>query len=80
MFHILNACPTSLNQGRFTWCHDSVLQMLVQGILPILSRDEKLFADLPGLHVCDNPPATIPQNIVPRSARADLVIVWGRVG
>ena len=32
--HILNTCSTSLNQGRFTWRHDSVLQKLVHGIIP----------------------------------------------
>ena len=27
--HILNFCPTALNQGRLTWRHDSVLSKLV---------------------------------------------------
>ena len=47
VLHILNTCPTSLNQGRFTWRHDSVLQRLVRGIIPALSKDEGLYADLP---------------------------------
>ena len=27
--HILNSCPTSLNQGRYTWRHDSKLAHIV---------------------------------------------------
>ena len=26
--HILNACPSALNQGHYTWRHDSVLRIL----------------------------------------------------
>ena len=75
VLHILNACPTALNQGRFTWRHDSVLNALVHGIRSVLPKDEKLYADLPGLRACDNPPATVPQNIVATSARPDMVII-----
>ena len=75
VLHILNTCPTSLNQGRFTWRHDRVLQRLVRGIIPALSKDERLYADLPNHRVCDNPPTTIPQDIVPTSACPDLVII-----
>ena len=77
VLHILNACPTALIQGRFTWRHDSVLKCLVHGIKTFLSKDEKLYADLPGLRACDNPSATVPQNIVATSARPDMVIVSG---
>ena len=38
VLHILNSCPTSLTQGRFTGSHDSVLQRLVRGIIPALSK------------------------------------------
>ena len=30
--HILNGCPMALNQGRFTWRHDNVLQCIVKEI------------------------------------------------
>ena len=78
VLHILNACPTYLNQDRFTWQHDSVLQKLVRGILPVLSDDEKLYADLPTLQACDNPPITILNDIVATTARPDLVLVRGK--
>ena len=29
LLHILNYCSVSLNQGRFTWRHDSVLSFLI---------------------------------------------------
>ena len=28
LHHILSSCPTALSQGRYTWRHDSVLQLL----------------------------------------------------
>ena len=31
--HILNACPSALNQGRYTWRHDSVLRILKRHLL-----------------------------------------------
>ena len=75
VLHILNACPTFLNQGRLTWCHDSVLLKLVRGITPVLSENDTLYADLQGYRVCDNPPDTIPLDIIVTSARPDLVIL-----
>ena len=78
VLHILNACPTALNQGRYTWRHDSVLNKLVQFIMLALSEDEKLYAELLGLQECDNPATTVPQNIVATSAWLDIVIVRGK--
>ena len=75
--HILNACPTSLNKGRFTWRHDSVLQKLVRGIIPVISKKKKLYADLPDHRAFDNPHATIPQHIVTASALPDIVVIYG---
>ena len=31
--HILNGCPMALNQGRFTWRHDNILQCLAKELL-----------------------------------------------
>ena len=31
--HILNGCPSALNQGRYTWRHDSVLRILKRHLL-----------------------------------------------
>ena len=45
--HILNGCPSALEQGRFTWRHDSVLQSLVSAISANPIKGVKVFADLP---------------------------------
>ena len=50
--HILNGCPVALNQGRYTWRHDSVLSCLS----PNLENDQRLYADLPGHRASDSPP------------------------
>ena len=47
--NILTGCSTALDQGRYTWCHDSVLQVFVQGLQRDLLSCYKLYADLPGL-------------------------------
>ena len=75
--HILNGCPTALNQGRYTWRHDSVLQTFAKALVPALSPSETLYADLPGLTASNNPPATIPTSLSTTSDRPDLVIVSG---
>ena len=75
--HILNGCPTALNQGRYTWHHDSVLQAIARSVKALLNPSQGLYADLSGLRACSNPPATIPTNFSPSSDRPDLVIVSG---
>ena len=50
--HILNGCATALNQGRYTWRHDSVLQTIAKALIPTLDESGKLYADIPGLKHC----------------------------
>ena len=38
MRHILGACPSALHQGRFTWRHDNVLNILVSAIHDFLRQ------------------------------------------
>ena len=73
--HILNGCPVSLSQERYTWRHDSALKILAQGLGKCLQPGERLFADLPEMRATDNPPATIPAEILDTLARPDIVIV-----
>ena len=75
--HILNGCSTALNQGQYTWRHDSVLQAIARSVKAVLNPTQRLYADLPGLRACSNPPATIPINLSTSSDRPDLVIVSG---
>ena len=46
--HILTGCSTALDQGRYTWHHDSVLQVFVQSLQRDLPLSYKPYADLPG--------------------------------
>ena len=77
--HILNCCPASLNQGRYTWRHDSVLRCLYNTLQSHFLPDTEIYADLPGLTASDSPPATLPLRILVTSARPDIVIIDGDV-
>ena len=45
--HITNMCTTALNQGRFTWRHDSVLLHITTVVKSLVAHDTEVFADLP---------------------------------
>jgi len=49
--------------------------ILANGLREHLQPGERLYADLPGLRATDNPPSTIPAEILDTSARPDIVIV-----
>ena len=76
--HILYNCSEALQQGRYTWRHDSALLVLARGIQEHLDSDTTLYADLPGMQASDNPLSTIPENILVTSARPDSVLVGKR--
>ena len=73
--HILTGCPAALDQGRYIWRHDSVLQVLVYGLQQHLLETFKLYADLPGYLASSSPPSTIPTNLSSTLSRPDLVLV-----
>ena len=73
--HILNACPVSLFQGRYTWRHDSVLNKIILFLQQHLAGQGMLYGDLDGFRVTNNPPTTVPPNILITSARPDIVFV-----
>ena len=73
--HILTGGPAALDQGRYTWRHDSVLQVLVHGLQQHLSETFKLYADLPGYLASSSPPSTIPTNLSSTLSRPNLVLV-----
>ena len=45
LHHVVAGCKTYLNEGRFTWRHDSVLNLIVSALLSVQHCD--LYADLP---------------------------------
>ena len=73
--HILSNCQIALEQGRFTWRHDSALKYLVEGLRDYLEDNVILYADLPNMRASDNPIATIPESTLITSARPDIVLV-----
>ena len=73
--YILNCCHVDLNQGRYTWRHDSVLWCLFHIPKSNLPTDTEIYADLPGLMASESPPAAVPLHILVTSARPDIVII-----
>jgi len=53
--HVLTSCSVALDQGRYTWCHDSVLQVLVCNFKKDLPPCYKIYADLPGYQASVSP-------------------------
>ena len=46
LHHVVAGCKTYLNEGRFTWRHDSVLKLIASTLQSVQHCD--LYADLPG--------------------------------
>ena len=70
--HILNSCPKALNQERFNYRHDSVINYLVSVIQGEKNDCIEFYADLPGLTINGG---TIPSDIVATVERPDIVII-----
>ena len=71
--HVLSNCSTALDQGRFTWCHDSVLSTVIDIIRPNLIPGKQLFSDMPGYQAPHG--GTIPPHILVTNLRPDIFIV-----
>ena len=72
--HVLSCCPTALHQGRFTWRHDRALRIILD-FATSHQPNGQVFCDLEGLRSAENPPSTIPPEILSTSARSDIAIV-----
>ena len=73
--HIINFCPVALNQGRYTWRHDSILNFLYGEIKTVAPKDVEIFSDLAG-HMVNN--SVIPQDILVSNgfgSKPDLVVI-----
>jgi len=70
LFHILNGCKTALDQGRYTWRHDSLVNYLYK-----FSKTSSLevYADLPGKTTSTG--GTVPADILVTSERPDLILL-----
>ena len=70
LLHVLAGCKTMLEQGRYTWRHNCVLNHLETYIWG-LTNNANIISDLPGRSLCG---LTIPPEVIVTSSRPDLVI------
>ena len=71
--HISSNCSSALNQGRFTWRHNSVLCSIIDLIRPHLKDGMRLYSDMPGYQAPHG--GTIPPHILVTALKPDIVIV-----
>ena len=70
--HTSTGCSIALDQGRYTWHRDSVLQVLVHNFKKDFPPCYKLYADLPDCQASISLPST---HIKSTLSRPDLVLV-----
>jgi hypothetical protein len=71
--HVLSSCRISLDQGRYTWRHNSVLRTMIDFMKPSLRPNLKLFSDLFG-HTAGNG-NVFPPRIIVTAQKPDLVLI-----
>ena len=71
--HTLNWCKTALDQGRFTWRHNSILNHLAQALIEANNEGSWIiYADIPGMNMNGG---TIPPDVLITAERPDLVLL-----
>ena len=73
LLHILSNCQVALDQGRYTWRHNSVLSNVIRIIRPKLAPDAVLFSDMPGYLAPGG--GSIPPNVLVTNQRPHIFIV-----
>ena len=73
LLHVLSNCSTSLDQGRYTWRHNSVLLSIVKSLRRNLNDGFSLFSDLEGFHAPHG--GVVPPHILVTNLKPDLFIV-----
>ena len=69
LLHVLNNCSVSLDQGRYTWRHNSVLSTIIDIVNPVLNEGFSLFSDLPGFQAPHG--GVIPPDILATALKPD---------
>jgi hypothetical protein len=79
LFHVLVQCKHTLDQGRLTWRHVSVLNHIAGclNIAPVGKSTVELYCDLDGLHASGG--RSIPADFMVQAHRPDLVIIYRSV-
>ena len=72
LLHVLAGCNTMLEQGRYTWRHNCVLNHL-ETYIRSLTNNANIISDLPGRSL-SGLTLTIPPEVLVTSSRPDLVI------
>ena len=67
--HVLSGCKTMLEQGRYTWRHDSILNLIHSFIPNTNLTNITIHTDL------GDQSWTIPPDLLPTSDRPDLVVI-----
>ena len=79
LHHVLNHCKTSLEQGRFTWRHNNVLNYIVKTIKLGFINDvnpPQILSDLVTRAINIPPPTTIPFECSPTNLVPDICLFW----
>ena len=71
--HVLSNCSVALDQGRFTWRHNSVLSSIIELIRPLLHDGFSLYSDLPGFQAPHG--GTIPPHVLTTALKPDLFLL-----
>ena len=76
MHHVLNNCKVFLEQGRYTYRHNSVLKYIISvARSALVSTDSSIYHDIPG-EAGFTGGTTIPTVCSPTNLIPDLVIYW----
>ena len=68
-YHILNCCKSSLDQGKYTWRHNNIINYIVENVD---TTRFKVYSDIPGYMVGNG---TIPPEICITNEKPDIVII-----
>ena len=71
--HVINNCRIMLDQGRYTWRHNSVLRIILDSLQDVSAPSWKIYCDLEGASKIAG--TTIPPDILPTQQRPDLVLI-----
>ncbi len=67
--HLLSGCTLMLDQGRYTWCHNSTLNKITEFVNQFNDGELKINVDL------GEKPWTIPPDLILTNDRPDLVVI-----
>ena len=73
LLHVLSNCSIALDQGRYTWRHDSVLGSIIDIIHPFLDPGFRMFSDMPGYQAPHG--GTVPPHVLVTNLRPDIFLV-----